>query len=70
VPCGHSAHGSDFKFIPKNPEITIDGSAIVPSTVSTFITWLVRFATLDRYTSMAPVSRSRCVSTMSMLRAR
>jgi hypothetical protein len=35
-----------------------------------FITWFVRFATLDRYTSIDPVSRSRCASVISILRAR
>ena len=37
-----------FRIHAEKPEITIDGSAIVPSTVSTFITWFVRFATLER----------------------
>jgi hypothetical protein len=38
VACGESIHGRSFMFIPKKPEITIAGRAIVPSTVSTFIT--------------------------------
>ena len=38
VPCGELRNGRSFVFIPKKPEITMDGRAMVPSTVSTFIT--------------------------------
>ena len=47
VACGESTHGRPLVFIPKKPEMTIAGSAMVPSIVSTFITWFVRFATLE-----------------------
>ncbi len=47
------------KFMPKNPTIQVSGMKIVATIVSRFMTSLRRLETVERYTSIAPVSRSR-----------
>ena len=46
------------KFWPKKPVITMSGRASVAITVSRWMTTLSRFETVERYTSIAPVSKS------------
>jgi len=67
-PKGSWTRGMRLKFMPKMPPSTIRGSATVATMDSCFITRFIRFEVCDRYVSSTPASRSRVVSTDSMIR--
>ena len=58
------------KFMPKKPVKNVSGRNSVANTVSRVIRRFRRLDTVDRYTSMAVLNRSRSESTVSDCRTR